>query len=269
MKLVKNGIFFLTVLLLVGVPTMSSAAQEGQGWQDAPWRFNFKGYAWAPEAPVDIEIDQEEVANLPESFDNIFGDLEMAAMFELEAHKGPLGFFISPVYYEGKDNEHFNGLVERRKITLRENVWLVNYGVGYEIGQWHLGKTATVTVEPFVGGLYFHDNIKLDVDPGVLDIGLRIRDTIEFNTPIAGLNTLLRFNDRWDLRVSLNHGVFDASGVNKTYQGIGLLGYHFKMGDVSSQAFAGYRYTHVDYEDGALELKVDVKGPLVGIAWEF
>jgi hypothetical protein len=272
MKLVKNGISFLTALLLVGVPTMSSAAQVGQGWQDAPWQFSANVYAWLPQAPATVKIDQEEVANLPESFDNIFDSLEVMAMFEFEARKGPLGFFISPIYYEGKDTEHFNGLFERRKLTLRETVWLINYGVGYEIGQWHLGETAdsaTVTVEPFVGGLYFHDNIKLDVDPGVLDIGLRIRDTIEFNTPIAGLNTLLRFNDRWDIRVSLNHGVFNSNKVNKTYQGIALLGYQFKMGDVSSQAFAGYRYTHVDYEDGPLRIEVDVKGPLLGIGWEF
>ena len=86
---------------------------------------------------------------------------------------------------------------------------------------------------------------------------------------IAGLNTLLYFKDRWDLRVSLNHGVFDASEVNKTYQGIGLLGYHFKMGDISSQVFAGYRYLHLEYEDGPLAIDVDVKGPLVGIGWEF
>jgi hypothetical protein len=100
-------------------------------------------------------------------------------------------------------------------------------------------------------------------------MGLRIRDTIEFNTPIAGLNTLLRFNDRWDLRVSLNHGVFDASEVNKTYQAFGLLGYHFKMGEVSSQVFAGYRYLHLDLEKGPIQVEVDVKGPLVGLGWNF
>ena len=41
------------------------------------------------------------------------------------------------------------------------------------------------------------------------------------------------------------------------------------MGDVSSQAFAGYRYLHIDYEDEPLEIDVDVKGPLLGIGWNF
>jgi hypothetical protein len=158
MKLMENGIFFLAALLLVGVSTMSSAAQEGQSWEDAPWRFNANVYGWLPQAPATVKIDQEEVAELPESFDNIFDSLEVMAMLEFEARRGPLGFFISPIYYEGKDTEHFNGLFERRKITLEETVWLVNYGVGYEIGKWHLGETAdsaTVTVEPFVGGSTF------------------------------------------------------------------------------------------------------------------
>ena len=52
-----------------------------------------------------------------------------------------LGFFISPVYYDGKTSEHFTGLAgKRRKVTLEESVWAINYGVGYEIGRWRLGK---------------------------------------------------------------------------------------------------------------------------------
>ena len=101
-KFAKFSICFSAVLLLVGVFAMPSAAQAGQGWQDAPWRFSAKGYGWMPSAPVSIKIDQDEVANMPESFDNIFDALEFAAMFELEAHKGPLGFSISPIYYDGK-----------------------------------------------------------------------------------------------------------------------------------------------------------------------
>jgi hypothetical protein len=80
----------------------------------------------------------------------------------------------------------------------------------------------------------------------------------------VGVNTLWRFNNRWSIRVSGNYGGFHLSDVNETWQGIGLLGYNFKMGDVSTAAFAGYRYLHLDYEDKPLEIDVDIKGPLVG-----
>jgi hypothetical protein len=71
MKFTKIRFSFLAALLLVGVSTMSSAAQQGQGWRDAPWRFSAKVYGWLPKAPATIKIDQVEVANLPESLDNI------------------------------------------------------------------------------------------------------------------------------------------------------------------------------------------------------
>jgi hypothetical protein len=273
MRFTKITISLFCALLLVGVPAMSSAAQEGQGWRDAPWRFSARIYGWLPNAPATIKIDQHEVANRPESLDNILDSLEMTASFELEANKGPLGFFISPIYYKGKYDEDFTGLVERRKFSLEESVWLIDYGVSYEIGQWRLGEAAdspTVTVEPFVGGLYFHDKIKINVDPGLLDRGLNINKTLEFNTPIVGLNTFWRFNDRWSLRVSGNYGGFHVDGVNKTWQGVGLVGYHYKIkNNTPAQVFVGYRYLHIEYEEDRLGLDVDVKGPVVGFGVEF
>jgi hypothetical protein len=273
MKFAKIINSLVGALLLVGVSATLSVAQAGQGWQDEPWQFSFKGYGWLPEAPAEIKVKGHGVTNLPESLDNILDSLEMAAMLELEAHKGKLGFYVSPVYYKGKYTEHFAGLPgEVHKFTLKESVWAIDYGVAYELGQWSLGKAAdspTVTVEPFVGGLYFHDPLKIDVTPGLLGKGLRVRKTITFNTPIVGLNTLWRFNDRWSLRVSGNYGVFNASEVNRTWQGIGLVGYHFKIKNTPSQVFAGYRYLHVDLENDPIELEVDVKGPLLGFGVEF
>jgi hypothetical protein len=157
MKFAKSITPFLGALLLVGVSATLSAAQEGQGWEDAPWQFSAKIYGWLPEAPATIKVEGHGVTNMPESLDNILDSLEMMAMFELEAHKGPLGFFVSPIYYKGKYTEHFAGLPgETHKLTLEETVWAIDYGVAYELGQWHLGKAAdspTVTVEPFVGGV--------------------------------------------------------------------------------------------------------------------
>ena len=67
----------------------------------------------------------------------------------------------------------------------------------------------------------------------------------------------------------LNSKTIDIDGLRCAWQGIGLLDYHFKMGDVSSQAYAGCRYLHLDYEDSPLEIDVDIKGPLLGIGWNF
>ena len=45
--------------------------------------------------------------------------------------------------------------------------------------------------------------------------------------------------------------------------------YRFKIGNVSSEVFAGYRYLKIDYEKQPVTLKVDVFGPFFGIGWEF
>jgi len=75
MKFAKISISFLAALLLVGVSATPSAAQAGEGWRDAPWRFSAKGYGWLPEAPATIKIDGHDVDNLPESLDTILDDL--------------------------------------------------------------------------------------------------------------------------------------------------------------------------------------------------
>ena len=64
-------------------------------------------------------------------------------------------------------------------------------------------------------------------------------------------------------------GGFHVDNVDNTYQFIGVVGYRFKMWDVSSKVFAGYRYLHIDYEKRNVDLQLDIKGPLLGIGWEF
>jgi hypothetical protein len=288
-KLAKFAIAYLGALLLVGTPATSSAAEEPTNTQEEsslsasdsptdtkeerwPWRFIVNVYGWLPKAPVDIKIDGNDIENFPESFDNIFDSLQFASMSEVEVHKGPFGVFASPIYYSGDDDEKFTGLAgERRKATLDEDVWLIKYGASYDLGPWHLGETSdspAVVLQPYVGGLYFHDDIEMKVSPGLFDIGLDYKTTLTFNTPIVGLNTLWDLTKRWTLRLGGNYGGFHQDNVKKTYEFVGTVGYRFKMWDVSSKVFAGYRYLHLDY-DREVELQVDIKGPLFGIGWEF
>jgi hypothetical protein len=129
----------------------------------SPWRFNLNVYGWLVDAPVKIKKDGETVADLDEDLSTILKSLEFGAMFEVEAHKGPLGLFASPIYYYGEYDDHITGpLGRRRKFSVRESVWLIDYGVSYKVGRWPLGKnsdTPAVTVEPYAGFRYLHDNI--------------------------------------------------------------------------------------------------------------
>ncbi len=272
MRLAIFRIAFLAVLMLAG-PSAASAVEEdpSHGWK-GPWRFNANFYGWLPRAPVTIKVDGVDVGSAPETLDNIIDDLEMTAMLEGEVHKGAFGIFISPIYYEGKDKEGFRGpLGEKRNLTLEENVWLVKYGASYDLGPWHLGKhddSPTVVLQPYVGGYYFRDEIKVKINPGAFDIGVDVDDTLRFNTPMVGFNTLWDFSKRWSARIGGAYGGWDVDDVDSIYEMIGLGTYHFKMGKASSHAFLGYRYIHLRYEK-EVEISVDIQGPLMGIGWDF
>ena len=131
---------WLVALGLIGAPVFA-LADDQPGVGDAPWLFKAKVYGWLPEAPAAITVNQQEVANLPESLDTIIDDMTVAFMGEFELHKGPLSFFVSAVYFDGEDDSHFTGLAgERRQVTIKEDIWLIDYGVGWEFGPWKLGE---------------------------------------------------------------------------------------------------------------------------------
>ena len=181
MKRVTFRIAFVAVLMIAG--TSAALAHE------VPWRFSASIYAWLPRAPVTIKVDGTPVASEPETLDNIIDDLHFMSMLELEVHKGALGIFISPIYYDGKDEEGFRGaLGEKRTFKLSEDVWLIKYGASYDFGPWHLGKHAdspTVVLQPIVGAYYLRDKIRVEINEGALGMHVNFNTTLRFNTPIA------------------------------------------------------------------------------------
>ena len=284
MKLTKFTIsFFLATLMLVGTSATFSAAQEPTDeqeksslsvkqklvnwWEDAPWRFNLNGYGWFPNAPADIEIGGTSV-RLPESVGTIYDDLQYGAMGEFAVHKGPVGIYVAPIYVSLLDREHIYGPAgnRRRNIKVAEDVFVCDFGVSYEVGRWRLGENSnfpTVALEPYAGARYLHDNLTLDVDPG-----RRVTPTIETIGPVIGLRTSLDITKRWSFYITGDYGGWKVDHMQTTWQGIGTLAYHFKISNLHTKAFVGYRYLYLHYKKEA-DIKVSVKGPLVGIGIEF
>ena len=282
-KLAKFTIsFFLASLMLVGTYVTFSAAQEptdGQEesspsvkqklvnwWEDAPWRFSLSIYGWLPQAPAEIKGRRFD-ARIPEKFSKIWDALQYGGMAEFEVHKGPIGIYVSPIFISLLDREHGTGpLGNRHSIKLEKNVFLCDFGASYEVGRWRLRKNSnfpTVALEPYAGARYLHDNLTIDIDPGPRDT-----PTIEFIGPVIGARISGDLTKRWIFHMSGDYGGFNVDHLKKTWQGIGTLGYRFKMGNVSTRVFAGYRYLLIDYKK-EVELRVSIKGPLVGSGWEF
>lgn len=261
-------------LITVGLIMASMAvAEDAASVGEAPWQFGFNVYLWRVDAPVTIKVNQQEVANLPEDFDTIIDALQMAFMGEFNVRKGPLSFFAAPIYYRGELDKHFRGpLGARRKAKIKEEVWLVDYGLSWEFGPWNLSKDAaypTISVSPIAGARYLRDNIAVDVPPGILDMGLKVRTTLVFNTPFLGLKSKLRFSERWSLGVEYDHGVADADKIKETYNALGIVAYHYKIKQRSARWFAGYRFLKLDIENDPVSVDLEVKGPLIGFGMDF
>jgi hypothetical protein len=235
-----------------------------------PWRVHFNLYGWLPQAPATISVDGAE-GSIPENFSKILSDLEFAAMGDIEVYKGPIGVFLSPIYYKGRDSEHFEGLFERRKITLEESVWVLDYGATYAFGPWPLwsGAEATTTLEPFVGARFLNDHIRLKINAGVLEPAQTlVRKTIQFNAPIVGARARTNLTERWGLFLNGDYGGWDVDHLKETWNFGGALEYKFKIGSLQTKLFGGYRYLNVRYKDRDLKLRVAIKGVLFGFGFE-
>jgi hypothetical protein len=81
--------------------------------------------------------------------------------------------------------ENKSGPFETRKVTLKEQAWVVDYGASYTFGPWHFGKSSKLELAPYAGSRHLNDNIKIEFKPGPT-----VSDTINFNTSIIGLRAL-------------------------------------------------------------------------------
>ena len=170
-----------------------------------------------------------------------------------------------------EDKETVQGPLQTHKVTIDETATLIDFGLTYEVGRWPLWNhsdwilpSPAVAVEPFVGARTLIDPIKVKIDPG-----RTFKSDIDFIAPVIGLHTFWDLTDRLNLRIEGDYGGFDVDHLKKTYNALGVVGWRFKpRQDLHVNVFAGYRYLHIDYKKVA-EITVDIKGPLVGVAFEF
>lgn len=237
---------------------------------EGPWRFTVAGWGWLPEIALDSKLDHQDFT-LPIDLGTIIDDLQYGAMLDFEVRKGKFGAYVAPIFVGLKDTEHVQGLEFDHKVTVDDIAYLTDFGLSYEVGRWHLWDRSNwilpspaVAVEPFVGARWLIDDIKVKLEPG-----RTFKTDIDFIAPVLGLRTFWDLTDRLNLRIEGDYGGFNVDHLKQTYNALGAVGWRFKpRQDLHINVFAGYRYLYVQYEKVA-ELKVTIRGPLVGLAFEF
>jgi hypothetical protein len=248
---------------------------EPSDFKSAPWRFGLDIIGWLPRVPIEV-VDEGIKEKDTMTLHDLLRWMRFYLPLELAVRKGPFGVFASPIVYLAKTTKHIPihvslpELTGEEDITVRENVLIMEFGLSYQLGRWDLWDhpdwiipSPAITVEPFVGGLTLVDKFKIKIRPGPT-----VRPDITFVTPIIGLNTFWDLTERWNLKISGYYGGFGVYHVRETGNVIGKIGYRFKIGSVPSNVYVGYRYLHLEHDE-ELDIHADVRGPLVGIGFEF
>ncbi len=242
-----------------------------RGTGEEPWRFVAAMYGWLPDAPAEINLGPVD-STLPEDLGTILDSLQMAFMLDFEARKGRFGGYVAPIFVWLKDDDNFvQGPFQQHQIILDEGVYLIDFGLSYEVGQWSLWNrpdwvvsSPALAVEPFFGARSLIDDITLTLKPGG-----DVTPELSFITPVIGLNTFWDLTDRFNLRIKGDYGGWGVDGVKRTYDAVALVGYRFKPREnLDINVFAGYRYLYIHYKAVA-EIKVAIKGAFIGLAFEF
>jgi hypothetical protein len=242
---------------------------------DGPWRFTFASWGWLPDVPIKIKLGDKEV-DIPLDLGKIIDDLQFTAMLDFEVRKGSFGIYATPIFIFLEDSEHVQGPLRSHKVTVNDNAYLTDFGLSYELGRWHLGKkpdSPAVTVEPFAGARWLIDEIKIKISPGgPFHPGKRtFNPDIDFIAPVVGVRTFWDVTEHWNFRAEGDYGGFNTDHLKETWNVLGIVGYRFrpkKHKNLAINLFAGYRYLYARYKKVA-ELEVAVKGPLIGIGFEF
>jgi hypothetical protein len=242
-----------------------------RGTGQEPWRFVAAGYLWLPSAPATINLGPGD-STLPEDLGTILDSLQMAMMLDFEARKGRFGGYFAPIFVWLRDDDNsVQGPIQEHQIIVHESVYVIDFGLSYEVGQWPLWNrpnwvvsSPAVSVEPFFGARSLVDDITVTLSPGG-----DVTPEISFIAPVIGLRTFWDITDRFNLRIEGDYGGFGVDGLEQTWNFMALVGYRFKpRKNLDINVFAGYRYLDIHYEEVA-EIEVAIKGAFLGVALEF
>ncbi len=267
--------FYRSIILassvLIGTSTASLAAdavtaqteiQDQQRWQVivSPylWGASLNGSAGLLGRSTDV--------NMP--FSEIFDNLDMGVMGNVDITNGTFGFFIDGQYVKTSQDESLRD----NELALDIKTASLSAGAYYRVYEQQLegttlfGNQRVFAIEPTVGVRW----TKLEAG---LQVG-RFSETskVEWTDPFVGTRVFYDINDRWNIFAEADIGGFGA-GTKLSANGQIYLGYRTMVFDVPTTFRVGYRALYQDYKDNdtIAKFKYDVTqhGPVVGFSVSF
>ncbi|MDT6939035.1 hypothetical protein RI570_02575 [Brucella pseudogrignonensis] len=251
--------------LAADVIAPAPAQSEFQDQQS--WRVIFSPYVWGASLNGNAGLlGYSSKVDVP--FKEIFSNLDMSAMGNIEITNGKYGVYFDGQYTktsQGEDVFHERLDLDITSTSLAGGVFYRAYQQDLD-GLTYFGKQRVFAIEPTAGVRWTQIKAKLSVGP------FSETRKAEWTDPFVGTRVLYDVSERWNLSAEGDIGGFGV-GTKLSAHGQIYLGYRTKTFDLPTIWRVGYRALYQDFNDkeGREKFRYDVTqhGPVVGVSIVF
>jgi len=160
------------------------------------------------------------------------------------------------------------------EVNVEMKMAIVEFGGGFEIGEWEVGETSTLAIDALAGVRYFDVESTIDVEMTPGGLGLLPRSASfhldeDWFDPIVGARITLAIGEHWMVGVRGDVGGF---GVGSDLAWNLVVGAQYRFNHRFALSF-GYRILDIDYDDGSgsdrFVLDAQMRGPFIGFTFSF
>src|SRR6185295_7045548 len=242
-----SGRFVVFFLLLAGPFCGSAQAQSADVGASRAWKWEISAYMLG--AGMDGKVGVEPfIADVDESFGDIFSNLEFGFMGRARAARGPWSFGTDIIYMGlGGDSDQPNADVE-------VDQWAVELNMGYQLAPIFMS---------LIGARYNQLSSSIDFQT----IGRSRSGKVDWWDPIIGGILTLPIGERWNFQFHADIGGFGiGSSSDLAWQIETLFNWFFTP---KTSLMMGYRYVSTDYDHSGFVYDVVSQGPQLGITMRF
>ena len=240
-----------------GFGAEASAAPSADSRYSSEWEFSVTPYFWAPALSGKVTHRRLPVINIDASFDDIFDNLDFAAMLIGDARKGRYSIFGDLIYAKlGNVGDTPRDIVST-SADVKSKSFAGFLGAGYSV------LDASEHRLDVVAGLrVWSVDTDITLHRGEFS-GRKRSDSATWVDALVGVRGNYAFNPKVYLT---GWGLIGAGGADADWDvGIGI-GYNFSK---SISATVGYRALGVDYDRNGFKYDAVLQGPMAGLTIRF
>lgn len=250
----------LLAMGLVGVSLLfAGPAARGQNLDSDEWQLSVTPYMWFSGIEGDVRIRENE-SDVDVGFDDIWDAFDFGAQVHIEAQKGRWGLLVDSSFLALSVADEELEAVEAR---LETDMWLVEFGGFYRLGDWPGDRGFRGSLDVLAGGRFWDMETELSIGP------LRRESDTSWVDPFVGLRLMAQLTDRFSLILRGDVGGFsiyeDASELTWNV----FAGPAVKLSKHTA-VVAGYRALNIDREEGNnFAADLTFAGPEIGLYIQF